>query len=425
MHEAGDAYDDRGHERGHPQRDHPPREEADEDHHEEGQGHGRAERGPAHRLVDGAAADEEGAESERRQGELEQDAPQVRDQREGGELLGAVAPRAQHHVVQRHAGCATEGHHVADRAAGEVQGERPTLAEAGQRTGQHEGVDEQPERPDHHEHRGVRGGHQLQGGDDVVERGAHQTRQHHGQQGDRQAERDEHAEDLAGTRLGERGGRRFTAPSATGATSGPTPGAWKTAGVPFTLVSFHAHPDDEALLTGGTLARAAADGHRVVLVTATAGEAGLSGDGMRDAASLEARRRRELAESARALGCARWEILGYADSGFGPGGTQRRRFRHAGSRGSRAAPGRDPDRGERRRADGVRRAGWLRPPRPRAGAPRGCAGGAAGRDAGGAGGDGRQTSAPPAGPGDGVAARGAWADPVPIVSAGRTSRTRT
>ena len=89
--------------------------------------------------------------------------------------------------------------------------------------------------------------------------------------------------------------------------------------MPFTLVSFHAHPDDEALLTGGTLARAAADGHRVVLVTATAGEAGLSGDGMRDAASLEAGRRRELAESARALGCARWEILGYADSGFGPG----------------------------------------------------------------------------------------------------------
>ncbi|WP_296607297.1 PIG-L family deacetylase, partial [Nocardioides sp.] len=38
----------------------------------------------------------------------------------------------------------------------------------------------------------------------------------------------------------------------------------------FTVVSFHAHPDDEALLTGGTLARAAAAGHRVVLVVATA-----------------------------------------------------------------------------------------------------------------------------------------------------------
>ena len=100
--------------------------------------------------------------------------------------------------------------------------------------------------------------------------------------------------------------------------TGSTAGACKTAGVPFTLVSFHAHPDDEALLTGGTLARAAADGHRVVLVTATAGEAGLSGDGMRDGASLEARRRLELARSAEALGCARWEILGYRDSGWGP-----------------------------------------------------------------------------------------------------------
>src|SRR4051812_39360381 len=95
------------------------------------------------------------------------------------------------------------------------------------------------------------------------------------------------------------------------------PGAWKTAGVPFTLVSFHAHPDDEALLTGGTLARAAAEGHRVVLVTATAGEAGLSADGMQDGARLEARRREELANSARALGCARWEVLGYPDSGWG------------------------------------------------------------------------------------------------------------
>ncbi|MGZ4626725.1 MAG: PIG-L deacetylase family protein, partial [Kineosporiaceae bacterium] len=32
----------------------------------------------------------------------------------------------------------------------------------------------------------------------------------------------------------------------------------------FTVVSFHAHPADEALLTAGTLARVAAEGHRVV-----------------------------------------------------------------------------------------------------------------------------------------------------------------
>ena len=38
-----------------------------------------------------------------------------------------------------------------------------------------------------------------------------------------------------------------------------------------TVVAFHAHPDDEALLTGGTLARLAAEGHRVVIVVATDG----------------------------------------------------------------------------------------------------------------------------------------------------------
>ena len=32
-----------------------------------------------------------------------------------------------------------------------------------------------------------------------------------------------------------------------------------------TAIAFHAHPDDEVLLTGGTLARLAAEGHRVIL----------------------------------------------------------------------------------------------------------------------------------------------------------------
>ncbi len=93
--------------------------------------------------------------------------------------------------------------------------------------------------------------------------------------------------------------------------------ACQTAGVPFTLVSFHAHPDDEALLTGGTLARAAAEGHRVVLVTATAGGAGMSSDGTGADVPLADHRRAELAASAEALGCARWELLDYEDSGWG------------------------------------------------------------------------------------------------------------
>ena len=41
-----------------------------------------------------------------------------------------------------------------------------------------------------------------------------------------------------------------------------------------TLVCFHAHPDDEAIATGGSMARAAKEGHTVVLVVATGGEHG-------------------------------------------------------------------------------------------------------------------------------------------------------
>lgn len=87
-----------------------------------------------------------------------------------------------------------------------------------------------------------------------------------------------------------------------------------------TLVVFHAHPDDEALLTAGTMARASAAGHRVVLVVATDGALGLTDEsafGSRGDA-LAATRSRELSASARALGVARTVELGYADSGSGP-----------------------------------------------------------------------------------------------------------
>lgn len=83
----------------------------------------------------------------------------------------------------------------------------------------------------------------------------------------------------------------------------------------FTVVSFHAHPDDEALLTSGTLARASAEGHRVVLVVATNGEAGLTAAGAES--DLGAVRLRELRASARAIGAARVHALGYPDSGSG------------------------------------------------------------------------------------------------------------
>lgn len=82
-----------------------------------------------------------------------------------------------------------------------------------------------------------------------------------------------------------------------------------------TLVAFHAHPDDEAVLTSGTMARAAADGHRVVLVLATDGDLGQTADP--GPAGLRARRLDEARASARLLGVARIEHLGYADSGAG------------------------------------------------------------------------------------------------------------
>lgn len=87
-----------------------------------------------------------------------------------------------------------------------------------------------------------------------------------------------------------------------------------------TLVVFHAHPDDEALLTAGTMARAAAEGHRVVLVVATDGALGLTDETEFGATgdALAATRSRELAASARVLGVARSVELGHADSGSGP-----------------------------------------------------------------------------------------------------------
>jgi len=84
-----------------------------------------------------------------------------------------------------------------------------------------------------------------------------------------------------------------------------------------TLVAFHAHPDDEAIATGGTIARAVAEGHRVVLVVATKGEQGEVDDGVLDAGeTLGARRVVETERAAAILGIARVEFLGYQDSGM-------------------------------------------------------------------------------------------------------------
>lgn len=82
-----------------------------------------------------------------------------------------------------------------------------------------------------------------------------------------------------------------------------------------TIVFVHAHPDDEAIFTGGTMARLAAAGHRVVLVVATGGELGETPT-RADGDCLAERRRDETAAAAEVLGVARVAWLGYHDSGM-------------------------------------------------------------------------------------------------------------
>jgi LmbE family N-acetylglucosaminyl deacetylase len=84
-----------------------------------------------------------------------------------------------------------------------------------------------------------------------------------------------------------------------------------------TIVSFHAHPDDESILTAGTLARAVDAGHRVVIVFATRGELGDPVPGvLADGELLSLRRSAECYAAGRALGAHRIEFLGYTDSGM-------------------------------------------------------------------------------------------------------------
>jgi LmbE family N-acetylglucosaminyl deacetylase len=72
-----------------------------------------------------------------------------------------------------------------------------------------------------------------------------------------------------------------------------------------TVLGFFAHPDDEAYSVGGTLARCAQAGARVVVVTATAGE-GNGEPSVREA---------ELRASCELLGAAPPVLLGWPDGG--------------------------------------------------------------------------------------------------------------
>ena len=83
-----------------------------------------------------------------------------------------------------------------------------------------------------------------------------------------------------------------------------------------TLVTFHAHPDDECIVTGGVMRKAFEEGHRVVLVVATRGEVGEIPDFLDEGEELWQRRVKETHEAADLLGVARVEFLDYLDSGM-------------------------------------------------------------------------------------------------------------
>jgi LmbE family N-acetylglucosaminyl deacetylase len=81
------------------------------------------------------------------------------------------------------------------------------------------------------------------------------------------------------------------------------------------ILFVHAHPDDECILTGATLAKAASLGIRTIVVYGSRGDAGetntdLAGESLGD------RRVREAEAACAALGVSRVEWLPYADSGM-------------------------------------------------------------------------------------------------------------
>lgn len=83
-----------------------------------------------------------------------------------------------------------------------------------------------------------------------------------------------------------------------------------------TLMAIFAHPDDEVFGSGGTLARYAEAGERVVVVCATRGESGkITDPELGEVADVGKLRERELHESCEALGVEPPVLLDFHDSG--------------------------------------------------------------------------------------------------------------
>lgn len=82
-----------------------------------------------------------------------------------------------------------------------------------------------------------------------------------------------------------------------------------------TILFVGAHPDDETFTAGGLLAAAAANGQKVIVVTATKGEGGIQDESRWPADQLGTIREAELAEALKVLGCTNHYWLDYADGG--------------------------------------------------------------------------------------------------------------
>src|SRR6187551_3268086 len=84
------------------------------------------------------------------------------------------------------------------------------------------------------------------------------------------------------------------------------------------LLCVLAHPDDESLGTGGTLAKYSGEGIETFVVTATRGERGRFGDGVESPGPEIVGRTREaeLRAAANQLGVREVSVLGYPDGGL-------------------------------------------------------------------------------------------------------------
>ncbi len=91
---------------------------------------------------------------------------------------------------------------------------------------------------------------------------------------------------------------------------------------PSAVLCLHAHPDDEAMLTGSFLAKADAEGLRTIVIYGTRGEAGET-DADLGTETLGQRRAQEAVAACGELGVDRVEFLDHLDSGMAGTATNR------------------------------------------------------------------------------------------------------